>query len=649
MDSFTKAPKHKDQVEIELEKLVPFGHKPFEWFQGQRLEEMIAEISECDPIDIIDGQIVGGNAIGIRIISPIIIRPTTDDQYEILDGHYRVAAARKLKNRLQLQSVKIPAIIKRDLTDEEALSEISDTNPIGLLLKYGIDIFCENYRQTDGYKRLANALVCSEGNSSMALDEYIEHFLLDEYRVEHLYESVYSMGNPNELTEEECSYEAVARKIICVTDPEYEKYATKWGKSKEYCNNTALRELQEALKGEIPELVRTFVRKDGGYIQQLKDYLNFDLDAYNYDDIRNRQERAKLLFFVHMLKKSVFPNVNIIQLLGRPSMENIDNSFLGWETSNGKYVKFVKHEIEKELSLTRKSNIRQAVSFVVNTWGDYINSLCQDVALLLAVGDDRSEEVESIMSHMQVRSLYQKPANCKFTPLTPLEAFYLRLTQNEYLGQLYDILKIFKISTGADYAVPVEYVKEMEEFQFKKMSTEDIEKFFEPENVQQIAKYVYLKGETSKEERRRIRNSKEKVFRFLDFCKLADPLGIYDVMDDVTELLIISCLQSILLDSSNEIFDYTFHGVEGGKEYRKGKIRVQAALKNDQHTYDALQVYWVRRVMDRSYANVGDSHIRRETTKIEARCIETLSWVLNSSTIEEMLEMSSFYLNKSAE
>ena len=205
------------------------------------------------------------------------------------------------------------------------------------------------------------------------------------------------------------------------------------------------------------------------------------------------------------------------------------------------------------------------------------------------------------------------------------------------------------MSSGADYSVPVRYIKKMREFQLRKMSTEDIEKFFEPENIQQIAKYVYLKDETSKEERRKIRNSKEKVFRFFDFCKLADPLGIYNMMEDVTELLIISCLQSILLDSSNEIFDYAFHGFEGGKGYRKGKIRVQAALKNDEHTYDALQVYWVRRVMDRSYANVGDSNIRKVTTKIETRCIEALSRVLNSSTIEEMLEASSFYLNKSAE
>lgn len=278
MGSFVRIPSHKDQVEIELEKLVPFGDYSFNLFRGQRLEEMIAEISECDPIDIIDGQIVGGNAIGIRIISPIIVHPITDDKYEILDGHYRIAAARTLKKRLQLQSVKIPAIIKSDLTDEEALSYVSDTNPVGLHLKHGIDIFSDDYRESDGYKSLAGALVYSDGNSSMALDEYIEHFLLDEYRVDSLYESVYNMGNPNELTEEECTDEAVAREIIG-------KFTS--------CN-------ENDVDAEATDFVRVFVRKDGGYIQQLKDYLNFDLDAYDYDDIQNQRERAKLLFFVHI-------------------------------------------------------------------------------------------------------------------------------------------------------------------------------------------------------------------------------------------------------------------------------------------------------------------------------------------------------------
>lgn len=624
MDSFTKAPKHKDQVEIELEKLIPFGHNPVAWFQGQRLDEMIEEISEYAPITTIDGQVVRGNVTGIRILSPIIVRPATDDQYEILDGHYRVMAARELSDSLQLQSVKIPAIIKEDLTDEQALSELSDTNPIGLLLKHGIDIFSRDYRQTDGYKHLAGAIICSVGNSSMTIDEYIEHFLLPERRVCRLYESVYSMGNPYKLTQEECSDEAVAHEIIRQTTSCKE-------------NDT---------NAEAVDAVHIFTRKDSGYIQQLKKYLNFDLGEYNYNDIQNQRERAKILYFIYTLKKK-YSSINILPLLGRPSMENIDNSFLGWETSNGKYVKFVKHEIEKELLLTTKNNIIQAVAYVVNTWGDYINALCEDVAVVLAVGGDCSEDIEAIMAHMQIVSVFLESSDCMFTPPTPLETFYLKLTQSGYLGQLCDILKILKMSSGIDYSVPVEYIKKMKEFQLRRMSTEDVEKFFEPGNVQEIAKYVYLKDETSKEDRRKIRNSKEKVFRFLDFFKLADPVGIYNVLDDVTELLIISCLQAILLDSSNEIFDYDFHRFEGEKGHRKGKIHVQAALKKESHTYDALQLYWVRRVMDRSYANVGDSHIRKATLKIEERCIETLSWVLNSSTIEEMLEKSSFYLDRS--
>lgn len=63
MGSFVRIPSHKDQVEIGLEKLVPFRDYSFNLFRGQRLEEMITEISECDPIDIIDGQIVGGKTL----------------------------------------------------------------------------------------------------------------------------------------------------------------------------------------------------------------------------------------------------------------------------------------------------------------------------------------------------------------------------------------------------------------------------------------------------------------------------------------------------------------------------------------------------------------------------------------------------------
>ena len=129
----------------------------------------------------------------------------------------------------------------------------------------------------------------------------------------------------------------------------------------------------------------------------------------------------------------------------------------------------------------------------------------------------------------------------------------------------------------------------------------------------------------------------------MDFINLADPWDEHHMTEDVTELLIISCLQNILLDKETKIFDYTFYRMEGTSGKRKGKIYVHAALKKEKRPYDALRVYWVRRVVDRSYANVGDSNIRRVSQEYERICVKSLSRLLKCASAEEMLELSKFY------
>ena len=83
--------------------------------------------------------------------------------------------------------------------------------------------------------------------------------------------------------------------------------------------------------------------------------------------------------------------------------------------------------------------------------------------------------------------------------------------------------------------------------------------------------------------------------------------------------------------------------MEGISGERKGKIYVPAELKKETRPYDALQVYWVRRVVDRSYANVGDSNIRRITQEYERICVKTLLGLLKCASVEEMLKLSEFY------
>ena len=83
--------------------------------------------------------------------------------------------------------------------------------------------------------------------------------------------------------------------------------------------------------------------------------------------------------------------------------------------------------------------------------------------------------------------------------------------------------------------------------------------------------------------------------------------------------------------------------MEGTSGKRKGKIYVHAALKKEKRPYDALRIYWVRRVVDRSYANVGDSNIRRITQEYERICVKTLLGLLKCASVEEMLKLSEFY------
>ena len=96
----------RNYQEVNLNSLVPFANHPFEQYEGQRFTDMVESI----------------RANGVHV--PIIIRPTTDDKYEILSGHNRVAAAQEAAFE------SIPAVIREGLTEEEAMLIVTETNLI---------------------------------------------------------------------------------------------------------------------------------------------------------------------------------------------------------------------------------------------------------------------------------------------------------------------------------------------------------------------------------------------------------------------------------------------------------------------------------------------------------------------------------------
>lgn len=90
-------------MEIEIEKIHPFRNHPFHVVDDAKMQDLIDSIRDNG------------------ILSPTLIRPIGNDEYEMVSGHRRMHAAMKLGMET------IPAII-RDMTDDEAIVKMVDSN-----------------------------------------------------------------------------------------------------------------------------------------------------------------------------------------------------------------------------------------------------------------------------------------------------------------------------------------------------------------------------------------------------------------------------------------------------------------------------------------------------------------------------------------
>ena len=85
---------------LSIKKIRPFHNHPFHLYEGERLEDMVASVREYG------------------ILNPVIVQEI-DGGYEMLSGH----------NAAKLVGLKeIPAIVKTDLSEEEAYVYVIETN-----------------------------------------------------------------------------------------------------------------------------------------------------------------------------------------------------------------------------------------------------------------------------------------------------------------------------------------------------------------------------------------------------------------------------------------------------------------------------------------------------------------------------------------
>ena len=287
-------------------------------------------------------------------------------------------------------------------------------------------------------------------------------------------------------------------------------------------------------------------------------------------------------------------------------------------------------------------NVRKSLFYITSSWEESLDGIRYQMDYYAGMGYeyDFEEVINSLKSVPYDSSINN---NNGYGNLSPIAVLYLRIMQLQQIGQIKDIMEINKIPIESNYNVPIEMVNEMKNFSASKIEVGEIEKYID-KNASKIDKYVYLKENVSKEERRKIRYHREKVSRIYDFCFRA---RFFTSMKEVsTELFIISCLQAIILDSSNEIFDYIFYGYQ---DHMKHKPPVQGALKGEGPTVDAMKIYWIRKVLDHWYANIGRYNLICGLRRLENLFDEILLQILDYPNFDRMLEIHCLYYRKLGE
>ena len=135
---------------IPVDALVSYANHPFKLYEGEQFSNMVRSVKE------------------MGILLPIIVRPIESnagkEQYEILSGHNRVNAAK------EAGLSEVPAIIKQDLSDDEAKLIVTETNLVqrsfadlshsekAIALKHHLEAIKEQGKRNDLIKEINELL-----------------------------------------------------------------------------------------------------------------------------------------------------------------------------------------------------------------------------------------------------------------------------------------------------------------------------------------------------------------------------------------------------------------------------------------------------------------------------------------------------------
>lgn len=269
------------------------------------------------------------------------------------------------------------------------------------LKENNINIDDINNREDDIYKKVMNSTIFMS-ESFMSIEEIAINYILTDEKKKNLYKSKYEMGNTVQLSEKDCRYTSLAEDIM-----DNGQFDTNYLNANDF-------------------------NKKNGLKDRIKNGIHFDLDKYK-DPIwdESKYQIYKILYLFYKLEHIEFKGTNVINVLSKPTMENVDNLFLGLETTYGTIINRLKSSLRKELK-SDQFELEKTINDIVQDWH---NIICIST-MFLGVGEkDSFYDLDSVLNRLEdiSKCLEIERIPSQYT-IPPIECLYLKILQHESLG-----------------------------------------------------------------------------------------------------------------------------------------------------------------------------------------------------------------------
>lgn len=359
-------------------------------------------------------------------------------------------------------------------------------------------------------------------------------------------------------------------------------------------------------------------------------------------------EKCKIIYFFYALKYKHLPILqgkkgkrpNVLKFLRNLSMENSGFVRFGYQPKNAKIVQFIKISLETELHIKKGSHInmiayiKNVLAHVETAWHDYLDAVVFTI--------DNGKNIDFNFELRLLESMLHKSHKAievNISELSPIETLYFKFLQFVRLGELEDVKNINNISPDANNAVPSEFVDQMKLWKDKTIRIDDVRKFIEDKDkIAEITQLVYLKMETTEDEQESIRKCGQQVIRMLEYCICVKPSLINN--ECIPKLRVISCLQAILIGNKKDKTEYKHCNYQ---DHSSHPPKIQDMPENDEDTINIQVRYWVRRMIDNWYANIGRYDLSCKLRELENKCCEILTEIYSCSSVSEMLSVHNDY------